>query len=276
MAERISDEKMTLVEHLRQLGRRIKISLMWLAAGVAFAFFLREEILALLTAPLEPALGAHPKLHFSSPVEPFFTYMRLSFQAGLLFAMPAILYNLWAFVAPGLHRSERRFVLRITLWAVLLFAAGVAFAYFIVFPYGFAFLLDFARLSTAPSPYFVHLQEALRALYGPSVQLAIAGGLALEPTIMMDGYLTLIMNLMLVFGLVFEFPLALYYLAVSQLFSIRTLLHFFRYFVVIAFIVAAILTPPDVATQVMMAVPMLFMYLASVGLAALVLRLRKP
>lgn len=276
MADGAADERMSLADHLRQLGRRIRISLLWLAGGVALAFVLREEILFWLTAPLTPVLGRDPKLHFSSPVEPFFTYMRLSFQAGLLFAAPAILYNLWAFVAPGLHRPERRFVLRVTFWAIALFFAGAAFAYFVVLPYGFAFLLNFAQLSTPASEWLVRLQENLRHLYGPAIQLPISGELALEPTIMMDGYLTLVLNLMLVFGVVFEFPLVLYHLAVSRLVQIRTFMNFFRYFVVIAFIVAAILTPPDVATQVMMAIPMLVMYLASVGLAAVVLHFRKP
>ena len=276
MDQNATSERMSLAQHVRELGRRIRNSLLWLVAGVALAFIWREDILFWLTAPLTPALGENPRLHFSSPVEPFFTYMRLSLQAGLLFSMPAILYNLWAFVAPGLHSPERRFVLRVTFWAIVLFLAGSAFAYFVVLPYGFAFLLNFANMSVAPSPWLLHLQDVFRQAYGPGVHLPISGELSLQPTIMMDHYLSLVLNLMLVFGLVFEFPLVLYHLAVSRMVQIRTLLHFFRYFVVIAFLLAAILTPPDVATQVMMAIPMLIMYLASVGLAALALHFRKP
>jgi len=265
----------SLRDHLRELAYRIKLSLLWMAAGAVVAFIFREAILSWLMAPLAPALGADPKLHFSSPIEPFFTYMRLALQAGLFFAFPGLLWQVWSFIGPGLHRKERRFVLTITFWGVLFFLAGVAFAYYLVFPFGFDFLLDFARGETATSPYFVNMQEQLTKLAGPDARLALSGGLVLEPTIMMDGYLKLIMSLLFVFGVVFELPLVIYYLAVSQMVSISGLMKFFRYYVVIAFIVAAILTPPDVVTQIMLGVPLVLMYLLSVGLAALVLHRKK-
>ncbi len=265
----------SLQDHLRELAYRIKLSLVWMLAGSVVAFIFREEILAWLMAPLAPALGADPKLHFSSPIEPFFTYMRLALQAGLFFAFPGLLWQIWSFVGPGLHRKERRFVLTITFWGVLFFLTGVAFAYYLVFPFGFDFLLDFARGETATSAYFVEMQKTLAKAFGPEARLALHGGLVLEPTIMMDGYLKLIMSLLFVFGVVFELPLVIYYLAVSQIVSINGFMRFFRYYVVIAFIVAAILTPPDVVTQIMLGVPLVLMYLMSVGLAALVLHRKK-
>ncbi|MBU1068326.1 twin-arginine translocase subunit TatC [Myxococcota bacterium] len=265
----------SLREHLQELAYRIKLALLWMAGGTVIAFVFREWIMEWLMVPLAPALGADPKLHFSSPIEPFFTYMRLALQAGLFIAFPGLLWQLWSFIGPGLHRKERRFVLAITFWGVLFFLSGVAFAYYLVFPYGFDWLLNFARGETLTSPYFVQLQKNLTLAYGPEARLALAGGLVLEPTIMMDGYLKLIMSLLFAFGVMFELPLVIYFLAVSRVASISGLMHFFRYFVVIAFIVAAVLTPPDVITQIMLGVPLVLMYLMSVGVAALVLRGKK-
>jgi len=261
----------TLREHLRELAWRIKMSLLWVGGCAVVAFIFREAIMEWLMAPLAPALGADPRLHFSSPIEPFFTYMRLALHAGLFFAFPALLWHVWSFIGPGLRPKERRFIFWLTLWGVFFFLAGVAFAYYLVFPYGFDWLLDFARGEATPDAYLHKLQVAA----GLHPGVSSSSGLVLEDTIMMDGYLRLITSLLLAFGVMFELPLVVYWLAVSRVVSIRGLLGFFRYYVVIAFIVAAILTPPDVITQIMLGVPLTLMYLMSVGVAALVLWRRK-
>jgi len=273
MTEEAPDRKWTLREHLRELAYRIKMCLLWTAGCAVVGFVFREDIMAWLMAPLAPALGSDPRLHFSTPIEPFFTYMRLALHAGLFFAFPALLWHIWSFIGPGLRPKERRFVLGITIWGVFFFLAGVAFAYYLVFPYGFDWLLDFARTDSSPSPFLHHLRERLASGGAPA---ASGGGLVLQDTIMMDGYLRLMTSLLLAFGVMFELPLVIYWLAVSRVVSIRGLMGFFRYFVVIAFIVSAILTPPDVVTQILLGVPLTLMYLASVGVAALVLWRRKP
>jgi sec-independent protein translocase protein TatC len=276
MTEDALDRKWTLREHLRELAYRIKVCLLWVAGCAVVAFIFREDILTWLMAPLAPALGADPRLHFADPIEPFFTYMRLALHAGLFFAFPALLWHLWSFIGPGLRPKERRFVLGITIWGVVFFLAGVAFAYYLVFPYGFDWLLDFARTESSSSPLLQRLREQLAHGSGVAAPTATTGGLVLQDTIMMDGYLRLMTSLLLAFGVMFELPLVVYWLAVSRVVSIRGLMGFFRYYVVIAFIVSAILTPPDVVTQIMLGVPLTLMYLASVGVAALVLWRRKP
>ncbi len=265
-------ERKSIQAHLRELAVRIKWSLFWIVTGVVVAFIFREVILSWLVAPLANAMGDQTRLHFSSPIEPFFTYMRLALQAGLILAIPGLIWQVWAFIGPGLHANERRFLLTVTFWGVLFFSGGVLFAYYLVLPHGFQFLLSFAQGEVEP------VFHVFRMPGTPDAQImaeAGRGALHLQATIMMDGYLKLIMNLLFVFGVVFELPLFLYFLAVSGIVSIRGLLRFFRYFVVISFFLSAFLTPPDVITQILLAVPLIVMYILSVGVAWVVLRRKK-
>ncbi len=266
----------SIMAHFRELVYRIKWILVWLIAGFGVAYFIRQEILDFLVAPLAPALEGNPQLHFTSPVEPFFTYLKLSVKAGIFIAMPMILYHIWSFIAPGLYKKERHLVLGVTVLGVLFFAGGVAFAYYLVFPYGFKFLIRFAQDSPGNVQLLPVLGEIFKEVFGHSPILDPGmAKVALAPTIMMGDYLKLIINLLLAFGIVFELPLLIYFLVTTGIVSPRGLLSFFRYFVVIAFTVSAILTPPDVVTQVMMALPLIAMYLLSTLVAWAVLSRRQ-
>ncbi|MBU1221792.1 twin-arginine translocase subunit TatC [Myxococcota bacterium] len=272
----MDDTRQTLASHLRELAYRIRLILIWLVAGFTAAFIFKEPLFEILVAPLSPAMNDNPNLHFASPIEPFFTYLWLSLRAGVLFAVPGIIYNLWAFIAPGLKVKEKRFVFLITFFGAIFFILGVLFAYFIVFPYGFKFLIDFAAESPGNIKLIPHISEFIKEVYNYTPVLADgSSAVSLNATIMMGEYLKLMINLLMAFGIVFELPLVVYFLATSEIVSTLALMKFFRYFVVIAFTVSAILTPPDVVTQVMMAVPLILMYLLSVGVAHLVLMRRR-
>ncbi|MBU1238403.1 twin-arginine translocase subunit TatC [Myxococcota bacterium] len=255
----------SIMSHFRELVYRIKWILVWLIVGFGVAYFIRTEILDFLVAPLGPAMEGNPQLHFTSPVEPFFTYLKLSMKAGIFLAMPFILYHLWSFIAPGLYKKERRLVITVTFFGVLFFAGGVLFAYYLVFPYGFKFLIKFAQDSPGNVQLLPLVGDIFKEVFGSQTPLLDPGmaKVALTPTIMMGDYLKLIINLLLAFGIVFELPLLIYFLVTTGIVSPRGLLGFFRYFVVIAFTISAILTPPDVITQVMMALPLMAMYLIS-------------
>jgi sec-independent protein translocase protein TatC len=262
----------TIRKHLRELAYRIKWAFVWFLIGFAIAYFFKEEILEWLVAPLAPAMKGHPQLHFTSPVEPFFTFIKLALKAGIVIAIPGILYNIWSFIAPGLHKTEKRFTIFVTLFGALFFAMGVLFAYFFVFPYGFQFLISFAQDSPGNFKLLPVLGEVLKETYGviPSIDMGTVR-VSLEPTIMMGDYLKLIISLLLAFGIVFELPLLVYFLITTGITSPRGLIAFFRYFVVIAFVLSAILTPPDIVTQILMALPLITMYLLSTLVAWIVI-----
>ena len=262
------DPPRPLREHLRELRYRIWMILVSIVAGFSVAYLMRNEILRWLLAPMAKAVEDEPQLHFTNPVEPFFTYLKLSLKAGMVFAVPGIFYHVWAFVAPALYRREKRLLIGTSLAAALLFAAGVASGYYAVFPYGFKFLMGYAYEGGAVTK----LAPAIAGALHRSFAMGTAAGplVVIRPTIMMAEYLKLMTNLLMAFGVVFELPIIILFAARIGLTTPRGLMKFFRYFVVLAFVVAAVLTPPDVITQVMMAIPLVIMYLLSVALAWLV------
>ncbi len=263
MTARQAEKTAPFYEHLRELVWRVRLALTSIVVGAVVAYFFSGWLFDQFTRPLLEA-GAG-RLHFASPVEPFFTYLKVSLIGGLILSGPYVLYQVWAFVSPGLYEEEKRLVLPFLFFTVLLFFGGVLFGYFVVLPYGFRFLLGYAETNAnnhvlaADVARWLGVQVDWQAL-GVSVT-------PIEPTIMMGDYLTLVAKLLLAFGLVFELPLFMFFLARFGLVTARQFVRFFKYFVVLAFLVAAILTPPDVFTQVLMALPLLGMYLLGILLA---------
>lgn len=228
-AETAAADGQTLVAHLSELRRR----LMYMAAGVllclAVALPFANELYTLAALPLMANLPAGSKMQAIDIVAPFFVPLKVAAMTAFLVSLPHTLYQLWAFVAPALYRHEKRLVLPLVVSSVLLFAAGMAFCYFAVFPVMFKFLP-----ATAPE------------------------GIQVAPDI--GSYLSLILGLFLAFGVTFEVPvlvILLYRMGVVELATLRAAR---PYVVVAAFVVAGILTPPDVLSQFMMAVPLLVLY----------------
>ena len=171
----------------------------------------------------------------------FFVAIKVSFFAGLLGALPFILYQLWLFVAPGLYSNEKKMVIPFVVGGSTMFFIGVVFAYYIVTPFGFQFLITFGSF-----------------LYTPLINI--------------EDYIGFFTKIMMGFGLAFELPVLTYFLALLGLITDRTLIDFFKYAVLIIFVLAALLTPPDVLTQFLMAIPMILLY----GISILIVRSVNP
>jgi sec-independent protein translocase protein TatC len=244
------DVPMTVWEHLGELRMRLVRALLGLIPGVVAAWELRERLLDFLVAPLAKAwvkLGmGEPTLHFANPVDPFVAYLRISIVVGLIFASPWVAYQLWAFIAPGLYSREKSYAVPFALASAVFFAGGAFFGYAVVFPVGFESLLGMSGM--LPS----HLVKV-------------------TPTIMIDEYLSFATQMLLGFGVVFEVPVVVAFLALAGLVNWKQLLTFGRWWVLIASIIAAVLTPsPDVGSQLMMMTPLIVLYFAAVGIAYLI------
>lgn len=217
------------VTHLIELRDR----LMRAAASVIICFlalvYWAPDIYSLLADPLVDALPAGTSMIATDVTAPFFVPMKVTMMVAFVIALPYVLYQVWAFIAPGLYEHEKKLAAPIILSSFLLFLLGMAFAYFFVFPAVFKFV----------------------AAYTPSgVQMATD----------IDKYLSFVLTLFLVFGLSFETPVVEMVLVRLGMVSIEKLREFRPYFIVIAFVIAAIVTPPDVISQFMLAVPMILLY----------------
>ncbi|GIW40646.1 MAG: Sec-independent protein translocase protein TatC [Candidatus Binatia bacterium] len=235
---------MPLTAHLEELRWRILKSLFAVGLGFAASYAFSDRLFAFLAAPLRARNPTPVTLIGTGVAEAFFTKVKVGILAGIFFASPVILYQAWQFVAPGLFEHEKRYARPFVAFGTLFFLLGAAFCYLVIFPVGFAFFLDEFRT------------------------------LGAEPAIRMSEYLTFSSRLLLAFGVTFELPVATFFLARIGLVDHRTLLRFARYAVVLVFVVAAVLTPPDVVSQFLMAVPLLVLYFLSVGVAYVAARNR--
>ncbi len=244
----IHDKPMPLLEHLVELRRR----LLWSAVAFMLAFFVcyhfSGPIYLFLAQPLARimhAKGEQPRLIYTALYEAFFTYLKVGFFGATFVAFPVIASQVWMFVAPGLYRSERRAFAPFLLATPVLFLLGAALAYYFVFPFAWSFFLSFET----PGGQDV-LQIQLQAK--------------------VSEYLSLVMKLILAFGIAFQLPVLLTLCAKVGLVSSRGLKKYRRYAYVGCFIVAAILTPPDIITQTGLAVPLIALYEISIVAAGLV------
>ncbi len=231
----------TLISHLLELrGRLLRSMIAILIVFLPLAMF-SNELFTIVAQPLIDKLPEGNSLIATSVVAPFMTPLKLSLVASIFIAMPYVLYQVWAFIAPGLYRHEKRFALPLFASSVFLFYAGTAFAYFIVFPLMFKFL-------TMTTPVGVKMMTDI------------------------SSYLDFVVLLFFAFGVAFETPVATVLLVASGLVSITTLKKNRGYVLLGIFIVAAFLTPPDAISQTAMAVPMYLLYEVGILLGALVLK----
>ena len=266
----MADKLMTFGEHLGELRTRLLYCVYALLGCTLVAYYFSDFLFVLLAQPLirawsEAGLG-QPRLHFANPIEPFFTYMKIALIGGVFFASPIIFYQLWKFVAPGLYKHEKKYVVPFSFVSGLLFIGGGSFGYFVVFPLAFRFFLGFARTNMG----------AMEKLLGGAVKVSVQQKFDLTPVLMMGEYFSLVWKLLLAFGVVFELPLLLLAFSLIGVVSYKTLWRFNRYFIIIAFVLAALLTPgPDVISQVLMAVPLIVFYNLSILLSFLFFRRRE-
>ena len=224
--------------HLVELRKRLGISVVTVLIMFFVMFSVWQPILEWMTSPLTAVLPKGSSVVFTKLQEPFFTALKVSFFTGFIASLPIIFWQIWLFVAPGLYDNEKKMVFPFVLSATFMFISGGAFAYYVVVPFGFTFLVNFG------SQLFTAL---------PSI----------------GEYVGFFTKLILGFGLAFELPVITFFLASIGLVTDKTLKDFFRYALVVIFLVSAILTPPDVLTQFLMAGPMILLYLLSIFIAKL-------
>ena len=228
--------RMSILEHLEDLRKRLFWSAFAVAAGFLVCWWKSREIFQWLAKPVLQALPPGTKLAYTQLTEPFMLYINIALLAGVFVASPVILYQLWLFIAPGLYRHERRWVWPFVVLSVLFFVGGGYFGYAVGFPMVAQFL--------------------------------VATGEDFMPVIKIDDYLDITSKILLGMGIVFETPIIIFFLARMGVVTERWLLAKFRYAVLIIFIIAALITPtPDIPTQCAFALPMCALYLLGVGMA---------
>lgn len=236
--DEVEANRMPLIEHLREFRNRLMWALAAVGIGMIIGLISAEAIYNWLTAPFILAIeqtqteGGLSLVH--SPFEGIYTYFRVAFLAGVGFATPMIAYQIWQFIAPGLYKTERIVVLPLTFASTFLFLSGGAFAYYVIFPYAF--------------PFFLEVFEV-------------------EASLSINGYLSAVIRMMVAFGVCFQLPVVTWFIARIGLIDHKDMIGAFRYAVVGVFVVAALITPPDVLTQSLLAIPLLFLYVVSIGVA---------
>ncbi len=236
---------MTLWEHLDELrGRLVKMILAFLVGAIT-AWTQREWLLIVITKPFveawkEIGLKDGPSLVFLAPAAQFVAYIRIAAIAGFVMALPLLLYQVWAFIAPGLYSKEKRYAVPFVVASCGLFAGGGYFGWKYAFPIAFKFLLGM----------------------GDRV-----GELDVKATITVNDYLDFVTRMLMAFGIAAELPVVVFFLSIAGIITYRHLIKFFRYFLVLDFIVAAIITPPDMMSQLLLAIPLAMLYLLSIGVA---------
>jgi len=232
---------MGFLDHLEELRRRLVYSAAAVAVGFLACWGFREQIYAVMQKPIMTALkanGMSEKLVYLNPTDPINLYLKVSALAGLFLTSPFVLYQVWMFISPGLYRNEKRYVVPFMVSTIALFTCGGYFGYRIVYPRALNILIDYGK--------------------------------QFQPMITIGEYTSLFLSIILGMGLVFEMPILIFFLALMGIVSPAFMVKNFRYAIMIIFIIAAIVTPPDVVNMCIFAAPMLALYAISIGVAWLV------
>ena len=233
---------MSFLEHLEELRRRIIYSLIAVAVTFFLGWWKAERIFAFMQNPIMEALHRHnldEKLVYTNPTDPFNMYLKVGFIAGLFIASPFVLYQVWAFIAPGLYRHERRYILPFMFSTVGLFLAGGAFGYKMVYPAALDFLIGY--------------------------------GAQFQPMITIHEYTNLFLTVVVGMGIIFEMPILIFFLALMGIVSAGWMWRNLRYSILVIFIIAAIVTPTtDILNMCIFAAPMVALYVLSIAVAWLV------
>lgn len=238
-----------LMDHLIELRKRLIWVFLTMAIGTGICFAFVEDIYGFLVSPLSDAMGENgsQRLIYTGLTEAFFTYMKVAFFAGIFITFPVLLAQIWMFVAPGLYRNEKKAFLPFLVATPVLFFLGGACVYFVVLPMAWPFFLSF-QTSGAETVLPIQLEARV------------------------SEYLDLIMTLIFAFGLCFQLPVLLTLMGKAGLITPEWLAQKRKYALIITFIVAAFLTPPDVISQVLLALPIMALY----ELSIILIRMTKP
>src|SRR4051812_1126124 len=242
-AEREALAEGSLISHLMELRDRLLRSVIAVLICFVPCAFFSDQLFTLIALPLMEKMPKGTSMIATSIVAPFMAPLKLALLAGLFLAMPFVLYQAWASVAPGLYRHEKRFAIPLVVSSIVLFYCGVAFAYFVVFPLMFTFL-------TSAAPHGVQVMTD------------------------MSNYLDFVLLLFFAFGIAFEIPIATVLLASTGLVKLETMVKNRGYVILGIFIVAAFLTPPDAVSQCFMAIPMYILYEGGIVMSRVLLKNR--
>ena len=264
--DEVEEHRMPLLEHLRELRNRVIVALIATGVGLILGMIVAKDVIDFLTAPVKQVLPgsgdpnrmdlfylwatkplnmlpgweylitsqARGDLVLQSSLEGVWTWLRAAFLFGGLVALPIIAWQLWSFIAPGLYKTERRVVLPLTVASVFLFLLGASFAYFVIVPMAFGFFLNF---------------------------------LDLENVLSIEDATNTVMRIVGAFGLCYQLPVAVWFAARIGLIDHWDMIKGFRYAIVAIFVIAALVTPPDIITQFFLGVPLVMLYGASIGVA---------
>ena len=233
------EKPMTLLEHLGELRRRLVRGFLAILIGFFACYGFAQQLFYYLSLPLLKVMPADSKFIYTGVAEGFFVDMKVAFVAGVFVACPFLFYQIWAFIAPGLYEEEKKYIIPLALSSALFFILGGVFCYFGVFPFAFEFFMSYSTDNIV-------------------AMLSI------------DEYLSFALKMVLAFGLIFEMPLFSFFLARMGLITAQKMREVRKYAILAIFVVAAILTPPDVFSQLMMAGPMIVLYDVSIWVAVLV------
>lgn len=234
--KKMTDDKQPFLGHLEELRKRLVICAIAIGIGFGISYIFAKQLFSYLVLPLTKVLPDDSRLIFTNLPEMFIAYIKVALVAGIILAIPIIFYQLWMFLAPALFKKEKKYIIPFVLFSSILFAVGALFGYLVVFPYGFKFFVSFAT-------------EDIQAL--PSVKQ----------------YFSFAIRLLLAFGVVFEMPVVVLFLTKIGLITPDSMKKFRKFAILSSFILSAILTPPDVATQLMMALPIIILYEISIVLS---------
>jgi len=229
----MTDEKQPFVAHLKELRDRILVCVIALSISFAVMFYFKEKLFDILMQPFIKVMPEKSSFIFTYVTEAFLTYFKMSIVAAIFISSPVILYEFWMFVSPGLYENEKRYAFPFILFGSLCFICGALFCYFVVMPYLYRFFVSYASEFVIPMPD-------------------------------LKGYMSLTLRMLIIFGLIFELPLIAFFLSKIGLIDHRLLSSKRRYAILGIFILSAVITPPDVTSQILLAIPLWGLYELSI------------
>ncbi|MFN7038165.1 MAG: twin-arginine translocase subunit TatC [Alphaproteobacteria bacterium] len=234
--EKFEDTKLPLITHLTELKKRLIYSTIFLFISFIVSYFFSKEIYQILMRPLVDIIGStHKKMIYTNLTEAFFTYLKLAFFTSFFASLPFCASQIYIFLAPGLYKNEKKALIPYLIAAPVLFALGAFFVYYFIFPLAWKFFLSFETNANE-------------------------GSIPIQLEAKISEYLSLVMHLIIAFGMAFQLPVILILLVQLKFIKVSALISGRRFAIVFIFIIAAIITPPDALSQISLAIPMILLY----------------